>query len=102
MWPYAAGKNHLGISHQETVLINEAAAQRLRAPMDTQRPQDGFMRPQEGRLDIQWHHADEPQGILCVTRHMIWEDMREINELLHALFPERAADANNNQQETGL
>jgi DNA invertase Pin-like site-specific DNA recombinase len=58
--------------------------------------------PENGMLWVRWHHSDETQGILCVTRHKIWEDMREINEPVHALFPERAADANNNQQETGL
>jgi hypothetical protein len=57
--------------------------------------------PENGKLWVRWHHSDETQGISCVTRHMIWEDMREIKEPLHALFPERAADANSNQQETG-
>jgi DNA invertase Pin-like site-specific DNA recombinase len=57
--------------------------------------------PENGMLWVRWHHSDETQGVLCVTRHMIWEDMREINEPLHALFPERAADGNSNQQELG-
>ena len=30
------------------------------------------MRPQEGRLDILWHHADEPQQISFITRRFDW------------------------------
>jgi hypothetical protein len=26
-----------------------------------------IMRPQEGRLDILWHHAEEPQEMLFLT-----------------------------------
>ncbi len=31
------------------------------------------MRPQEGRLDIQWHHAEEPQETLFMTNRFDWE-----------------------------
>ena len=30
------------------------------------------MRPQEGTLDILWHHADEPQQISFITRRFDW------------------------------
>jgi hypothetical protein len=31
------------------------------------------MKPEEGTLDIYWHHADEPQEITFVTRRKRWE-----------------------------
>jgi hypothetical protein len=31
------------------------------------------MKPEEGRLDIHWQHADEPQEITFVTRRKRWE-----------------------------
>jgi DNA invertase Pin-like site-specific DNA recombinase len=50
--------------------------------------------PEQGRLWVRWHHSDEVQDIMCITRHMSWEEMRETNEPLHALFPEKTTDAN--------
>jgi hypothetical protein len=32
-----------------------------------------IMRPQEGRLDIQWHHADEAQETLFFTSRFDWD-----------------------------
>jgi hypothetical protein len=30
------------------------------------------MRPAEGALEIHWHHADEPQEVVFMTRRYIW------------------------------
>ncbi|WLA65567.1 recombinase family protein [Bradyrhizobium diazoefficiens] len=38
-----------------------------------------IMRPQEGRLDILWHHAEEPQETLFMTSRFDW-DANEIEE----------------------
>jgi hypothetical protein len=32
-----------------------------------------IMRPQEGRLDILWHHADEPQDVTFITSRFDWD-----------------------------
>jgi DNA invertase Pin-like site-specific DNA recombinase len=45
--------------------------------------------PEQGRLWMRWHHSDEVQDVLCVTRHTIWEDMREITPPMKALFPDK-------------
>ena len=49
--------------------------------------------PEQGMLWVRWHHSDETQGVPCITRHYKWERMQEAREPLSALFPERAADA---------
>jgi hypothetical protein len=46
--------------------------------------------PEQGMLWVRWHHSDETQGVLCITRHFKWEAMRETREPLSALFPEKA------------
>ncbi|WP_426438246.1 recombinase family protein [Bradyrhizobium genosp. P] len=40
------------------------------------------MRPQEGRLDILWHHAEEPQETLFITSRFDFEahDMEDVTE----------------------
>lgn len=48
--------------------------------------------PQQGHLWVRWHHSDEVQDILCVTRHMDWTDMRETTPPMQALFPEKVED----------
>ena len=45
--------------------------------------------PEQGRLWIRWHHSDEVQDILCITRHMDWTEMREIKPPSQALFPDK-------------
>lgn len=50
--------------------------------------------PEQGMLWVRWHHSDETQGVLCITRHYKWEDMHEAREPVSALFPERAMSAN--------
>jgi DNA invertase Pin-like site-specific DNA recombinase len=40
------------------------------------------MRPQEGRLDIQWHHADEPQETVFMTTRLDW-DANQIEDAKH-------------------
>ncbi|MFB6459297.1 recombinase family protein [Bradyrhizobium tunisiense] len=47
--------------------------------------------PEQGHLWIRWHHSDEVQDILCITRHMSFEDFRETVPPMHALFPEKPA-----------
>ncbi|WP_161850999.1 recombinase family protein [Bradyrhizobium sp. CCBAU 051011] len=50
-------------------------------PMDTEEANKALraavrrmvMRPQEGRLDILWHHADEPQETLFMTSRFDWD-----------------------------
>lgn len=50
-------------------------------PMDTEEANKAIrgavrkmvMRPQEGRLDILWHHAEEPQETLFMTRRFDWD-----------------------------
>ncbi|MBR0819231.1 recombinase family protein [Bradyrhizobium liaoningense] len=50
-------------------------------PMDTEEANKALrgavskmtMRPQEGRLDILWHHADEPQETLFMTNRFDWD-----------------------------
>jgi DNA invertase Pin-like site-specific DNA recombinase len=55
--------------------------------------------PEQGRLWIRWHHSEETQAVLCVTRHMDWTDMREIKAPLHALFPEKHGQIEGQQQQ---
>jgi len=43
--------------------------------------------PQQGRLWVRWHHSEEPQDILCVTRHTQWRELEPIHPPLQALFP---------------
>ena len=31
------------------------------------------MRPQEGRLEIHWHHANEPQETVFITSRFDWD-----------------------------
>jgi hypothetical protein len=31
------------------------------------------MRPQEGRLEIHWHHAEEPQETAFITSRFDWD-----------------------------
>lgn len=57
--------------------------------------------PEQGMLWVRWHHSDETQGVLCITRHYKWEDMREAREPLSALFPEKAMGVNQTQETTG-
>jgi hypothetical protein len=45
--------------------------------------------PEQGRLWMRWHHSDEVQDIMCITRHMDWTDMRETTPPMHALFPDK-------------
>jgi DNA invertase Pin-like site-specific DNA recombinase len=45
--------------------------------------------PEQGHLWIRWHHSEEIQDIMFVTRHMNWEEMRETIPPMHALFPEK-------------
>jgi hypothetical protein len=45
--------------------------------------------PEQGRLWLRWHHSDEVQGIVCVTRHTDWTDMRETTPPMQTLFPEK-------------
>ena len=56
--------------------------------------------PEQGMLWVRWHHSDETQGVLCITRHYKWEDMHETREPLSALFPERATNANQIEKNT--
>jgi hypothetical protein len=44
--------------------------------------------PERGHLWIRWHHSDEVQDIIFVTRHTDWTEMG-IQPPLHAIFPER-------------
>jgi DNA invertase Pin-like site-specific DNA recombinase len=52
-----------------------------REPMDTEEANKALraavrkmtMRPQEGRLDILWHHAEEPQETLFFTSRFDWD-----------------------------
>jgi len=44
--------------------------------------------PEQGHLWVRWHHSEEVQDILCVTRHMDWTELRETTPPIHALFPE--------------
>ena len=32
-----------------------------------------IMRPQEGRLEILWHHAEEPQETVFITSRFDWD-----------------------------
>jgi hypothetical protein len=41
-----------------------------------------IMRPQEGRLDILWHHADEPQETVFMTSRFDW-DANQIEDAKH-------------------
>ncbi len=45
--------------------------------------------PAQGRLWIRWHHSEEIQGVLLITRHMSFEELRETVPPMHALFPEK-------------
>jgi DNA invertase Pin-like site-specific DNA recombinase len=52
-----------------------------REPMDTEEANKALrgavrkmvMKPQEGRLDILWHHAEEPQETLFMTNRFDWD-----------------------------
>jgi DNA invertase Pin-like site-specific DNA recombinase len=57
--------------------------------------------PEQGMLWVRWHHSDETQGVLCITRHHKWAAMRETREPLSALFPEKAMGANQIEGTTG-
>ena len=54
-------------------------------PMDTEEANKALrgavrkmvMRPQEGRLDILWHHAEEPQETMFVTSRFDWDANRD-------------------------
>jgi DNA invertase Pin-like site-specific DNA recombinase len=46
----------------------EAANKALRAAVHRM-----IMRPQEGRLEIQWHHAEEPQEVVFMTSRFDWD-----------------------------
>lgn len=50
--------------------------------------------PQQGHLWVRWHHSDEVQDILCVTRHMDFTEMRETTPPMQALFPEQSQEPN--------
>lgn len=45
--------------------------------------------PVQGHLWIRWHHSEEVQDVLLVTRHMSFEELRETIPPMHALFPEK-------------
>jgi hypothetical protein len=45
--------------------------------------------PEQGRLWVRWHHSDEVQDCMCVTRHTDWTPMRETTPPMHALFPDK-------------
>jgi hypothetical protein len=49
--------------------------------------------PEQGRLWVRWHHSDEVQDIMCITKHTSWDDMREIEPPMKALFPEKQGEA---------
>ncbi|MBR0971874.1 recombinase family protein [Bradyrhizobium japonicum] len=55
--------------------------------------------PQQGHLWVRWHHSDEVQDILCVTRHMDFTEMRETTPPMHALFPENTNTDHRKQEE---
>lgn len=57
--------------------------------------------PEQGMLWVRWHHSDETQGVLCITRHFEWDHRQETREPLSALFPEKAM-ADKNTEEAGL
>jgi DNA invertase Pin-like site-specific DNA recombinase len=46
--------------------------------------------PVQGHLWIRWHHSEDVQDILLVTRHMDFTEMRETTPPMGALFPEKA------------
>lgn len=69
----------------------EAVEKALTAePMDTEGANKALrgavrkmiMRPQEGRLDILWHHAEEPQGMLFITSRFDFDahEMPDVTE----------------------
>ncbi|UWU69142.1 recombinase family protein [Bradyrhizobium sp. NC92] len=49
-------------------LDTEAANKALRGAVSKM-----IMRPQDGRLDILWHHADQPQETLFMTKRFDWD-----------------------------
>jgi DNA invertase Pin-like site-specific DNA recombinase len=49
------------------------------------------MDPVQGELWIRWHHSEEIQDLRLITRHMSWEELRETEPPMHALFPEKTA-----------
>jgi DNA invertase Pin-like site-specific DNA recombinase len=55
--------------------------------------------PEQGRLWLRWHHSDEVQDVLCITRHTIWDDTREITPPMKALFPDRQEEAEQSRDE---
>ena len=56
--------------------------------------------PEQGMLWVRWHHSNETQGVLCITRHHKWQHMQEAREPLGALFPERASDGKQIEKNT--
>jgi DNA invertase Pin-like site-specific DNA recombinase len=52
--------------------------------------------PEQGHLWIRWHHSEETQAVLCVTRHMDWT-ARELRPPMGALFPEKADETKEGQ-----
>jgi len=45
-------------------IINQALRQAMRRIM---------LDPEQGRLWVQWHHSEETQDIVCVSKHTRWE-----------------------------
>jgi DNA invertase Pin-like site-specific DNA recombinase len=45
--------------------------------------------PEQGRLWVRWHHSDEVQDVLCPSRHMSFEELRETTPPMNTLFPEK-------------
>jgi hypothetical protein len=54
--------------------------------------------PANGRLWIRWHHSEEVQDISLATRHRDWTPMRETQTPMHALFPEKNEQSEEQQQ----
>jgi DNA repair exonuclease SbcCD ATPase subunit len=47
--------------------------------------------PEQGLLWIQWHHSEELQDVLCVSKHKKWGDDGEARFVLPPPFMEEAA-----------
>lgn len=73
---------HALTSNKDTVETNKTLRDAIRRVV---------LDPEQGQLWIRWHHSDEAQGVLCITRHMDWTEMRETAPPMHALFPEKQA-----------
>ena len=52
-------------SNKDVTEINQALRQAIRRIM---------LDPEQGRLWVQWHHSDEIQDILCVSKHTSWKE----------------------------